>query len=46
MFFHGPLKSRCEPCHNRLTATYDGGFGNPRRERPPGAGAPDGGGGG
>lgn len=21
----------CEPCHNRKTATQDGGFGNPRR---------------
>lgn len=30
-FFTGPLKSRCASCHNRKTARYDGGFGNPVR---------------
>lgn len=34
MFFNGPLKSRCERCHNSVTARYDGGFGNPVRPRP------------
>lgn len=33
-FFNGRLRSRCAPCHNRLTARYDGGFGNPQRPRP------------
>lgn len=30
-FFSGPLKSRCARCHNRKTASRDGGFGNPVR---------------
>lgn len=27
------LQSLCVSCHNRKTATQDGGFGNPRRRR-------------
>ena len=23
----------CKPCHSRKTATEDGGFGNPKREK-------------
>ncbi len=30
LFFHGPLKSRCQTHHNRKTAAKDGGFGNPK----------------
>lgn len=26
------LQGLCHPCHSRLTARYDGGFGNPRKE--------------
>ena len=36
LFFTGALKSKCASCHNRDTARYDGGFGNPIRPRPPG----------
>ena len=32
-FFHGPLESRCATCHNRKTARFDGGFGNPKRKQ-------------
>jgi 5-methylcytosine-specific restriction protein A len=27
------LMSRCKQCHDRITARFDGGFGNPKRER-------------
>jgi 5-methylcytosine-specific restriction enzyme A len=29
------LKARCKPCHDRRTASQDGGFGNPRGRTPP-----------
>jgi len=33
------LLSRCKPCHDRKTASCDGGFGNPRRPANPPAGS-------
>ena len=33
-FFNGPIVGRCQHHHNKMTAMYDGGFGNPKKPRP------------
>jgi 5-methylcytosine-specific restriction protein A len=34
-------QSLCKPCHDRLTARHDGGFGHPVTPKPAGPPAPD-----